>query len=148
MQLKIEPYLGRAGGGDDTMLNAIRLTCTDEEVLVSAEGPWGVWHEYTESADHIVGLQLRSERSLGLRRTTKLRPNDTATNGVRFLDTVGRHYYPGDGLFGEWRDWVFCPAGTVVIGFRTQVEHDTAVQYHGDHTALNRAEFICGSYEP
>ena len=39
MQLKIEPYLGRAGGGDDTMLNAIRLTCTDEEVLVSAEGP-------------------------------------------------------------------------------------------------------------
>ena len=130
------------------MLNAIRLTCTDEEVLVSAEGPWGVWHEYTESADHIVGLQLRSERSLGLRRTTKLRPNDTATNGVRFLDTVGRHYYPGDGLFGEWRDWVFCPAGTVVIGFRTQVEHDTAVQYHGDDTALNRAEFICGSYKP
>ena len=125
------------------MLNAIRLTCTDEEVLVSAEGRWGVWHEYTESADHIVGLQLRSERSLGLRRTTKLRPNDTATNGVRFLDTIGR-----DGLFGEWRDWVFCPAGTVVIGFRTQVEHDTAVQYHGDDTALNRAEFICGSYEP
>ena len=114
---------------------------------MSAEGRWGVWHEYTESADHIVGLQLRSERSLGLRRIKAGGGDDTATNGVRFLDTVGRHYYPGDGLFGEWRDWVFCPAGTVVIGFRTQVEHSRGLR-GGDDTALNRAEFICGSYEP
>ena len=124
------------GGFDDTALNAIRLTCTDGEVLVSAEGPWGVWHECTESADHIVGLQLRSERH-------SHDPDDTATNGVRFLDTVGRHYYPGDGMWGEWRDWVFCPARTVVIGFRTQVE--PSLGHDGDDTALNRAEFICAS---
>ena len=140
MQLKIEPHQKRLSGFDDTALNAIRLTCTDGEVLVSAEGPWGVWHEYTESADHIVGLQLRSER-----HSHDL--DDTATNGVRFLDTVGRHYYPGDGMWGDWRDWVFCPAGTVVIGFRTQVEHSRGLR-GGDDTALNRAEFICGSYEP
>ena len=128
MQLRIEARID----GDDTALNAIRLTCSDGVVLQSAEGWWGDWLNYTESENKIVGVSLRSERSQG-------DGDDTATNGVKFKDVNGKYYFPGNGY---WGDWVFaaCPNGSSVIGFRTQVEP----RIDGDDTALNRVEFICG----
>ena len=131
MQLRIEK---NQGGGDDSALNAIRLTCSDGVVLKSAEGWWGDWLDYTESENKIVGVFLRSEKNQG-------GGDDSATNGVKFYDVNRKTYFPGNGYWGEW---VFakCPNGSSVIGFRTQVEPR---QGDGDDSALNRAEFICGN---
>ena len=134
MRLKIEPSQGR---GDDTALNAIRLTCTDGEELVSAEKQWGDPQEYTQSADRtIVGVQLRSEPHLG--------PDDTSANGIRFKDGEGNTYSPGDGYWGDWGDWASCPAGAVIVGFRTYVVPNLG---SGDDTALERVQFKCTNYD-
>ena len=131
MRLKIESNQGR---GDDTALNAIRLTCTDGEELVSAEQKWGDWQDYTQSADRtITAVQLRSEQHFS--------GDNSAANGVRFQDGEGNTYSPGDGYWGVWGDWASCPAGTDIVGFRTYVVPHLG---SGDDTALERVQFECG----
>ena len=39
-------HVCQGSGDDDTALNAIRLTCSDGDVLQSAEDPWGDWLQY------------------------------------------------------------------------------------------------------
>ena len=135
MRLKIESNQGR---GDDTALNAIRLTCTDGEELVSAEQKWGDWQDYTQSADRtITAVQLRSEQHFS--------GDNSAANGVRFQDGEGNTYSPGDGYWGVWGDWASCPAGTDIVGFRTYVVPHLG---SGDDTALERVQFECGNHNP
>ena len=62
-QLRIEP---KQGWGDDTALNAIRFTCSNGMVLISAEGNWGDWRGYTKShSNEFVGIRMRTESSQG-----------------------------------------------------------------------------------
>ena len=138
MQLRIEPD---QGSRDDTALNAIQLMCTDWEVLVSAEQQWGDWKDYTQSlsADtSITAVQLRSEPHLG--------PDDTSANGIRFKDGEGNTYSPGDGYWGDWGDWASCPAGAVIVGFRTYVVPYLGSGSGDDDTALERVQFNCNHY--
>ena len=141
MNLRIE---AKQGSGDDTALNAIRLTCTDGEVLVSAEKQWGDPQEYTESADRtITRVQLRSAPQLPPIPQWWFEEKDgdnTAANGIRFQDGQGNNYSPGDGNWGAWGEWASCPIGTVIMGFRTYVMPS---QGSGDDTALERVQFKC-----
>lgn len=130
MQIKVE---GKQGGGDDTAMNAIRLYCNDGSVLISSEMPWGGWWTKITSSNRIYGVRLRSEPGQG-------GGDDTAANGIRFKDRNGKEYTPGDGYWGDWSAYSFCRSGTVVTGFRTQVEGG---QGGGDDTALNRVQFYC-----
>lgn len=128
IQLRIE-----SPDGDDTALNAIRLTCSDGTVLVSNEGPWGSWRTKVWSNNYIIGVKLRTERGQG-------GGDDTAANGLRFVDCNGKWYYPGDGYWGDWSNTVYCPKGTVIRGFVTKNEAPIS----GDDTALNQVIFYCG----
>ena len=127
IQLRVE-----SPDGDDTALNAIRLTCSDGTVLASSEGPWGGWWNKVTSSNYIVAVQLRTERPQG-------GGDDTAANGVRFADCNAKIYKPGDGYWGDWSRWAKCPMGTVIKGFRTNVE----APMDGDDTALNQVQFYC-----
>ena len=61
VQLKIE---ARSRWRDNSGLNAIRLTCSDGEVLVSAEGGYGDWGHYVQTENEIVTVWLRAEDPL------------------------------------------------------------------------------------
>ena len=148
MRLKIEPYQRR---GDNTALNAIRLTCTDGEELVSAEQQWGDWLDFkwttVDRKRTITAVQLRSEPHLGDSGGVQIigSLDDTSANGVRFQDGYGWRYRPGDGFWGAWGDWASCPGGTFIVGFRTYVVPHLG---SGDDTALERVQFECGNHNP
>ena len=78
MQLRIEPYTTR----DNTALNAIRMKCSDGQILDSKEGRWGHWLEWKESKDErkIVKVWVRSEAKQGSR------VDDTAANGTASIE--------------------------------------------------------------
>ena len=90
MQLRIEAKLTK---GDDTALNTIILTCTDGTKLTSKEGYRGDLGDYVEIDDPdnngIKGVWMRGEHDCGC-------CDDTAANGVRFLDLNDKTYKPGD----------------------------------------------------
>ena len=94
MQLRIQPYTTR----DNTALNAIRMKCSDGQILDSKEGRRGDWLEWKESKDKrkIVKVWVRSEAKQGSRI------DDTAANGVGFEDEDGDSYVPGRGIWGDW----------------------------------------------
>ena len=66
--------------------------------------------------------------------------DDSAANGVRFMDSKGQLHFPGDGYLGHW-GVSSCPEGSSIVGFRTKVE--PKIGYGGDDTSLNKAEFRC-----
>jgi len=121
--------------GDDTALNAIRFTCSNGKTLISAEQYWGGWHGYQKShSNDFVGIRLRTEPSLG-------RGDDTAANGIQLKNSWNWVYHPGDGYWGSWSQWVYCPTGKKIIGFQTRVEPSLG---KGDDTALNNVRILCG----
>ena len=144
MKLRIEE---NQRTGDDTALNAIRLTCTDGKVLKSKEGGWGSWQSYIQSDENrykykynrITSVKLRSEPRM--RDTWYRSADNTAANGIRFRDGNGKNYNPGDGNWGDWGSWASCPTGSYIVGFRTYVVPHRG---SGDDTALERVQFKCG----
>ena len=127
MQLKIESQQGTFG--DDSALNAVRLRCSNDQTLISAEGNEGSWRSRVDSANAIEGVRLRSRSASA--------SDDTAGNGVRFRDLNGREYRPGDGYWGDWSSTVYCPAGTVVTGLQTKARSKS--------TGIHRVKFYCSS---
>ena len=131
-------------------------------MLKSAEGVEGYWTPWTftvydtdnigvrgrhpkKSNYSIVSVSVRSQRPCGS-------CDDTATHGLRFEDSDGETYEPYTGywyilsylkhsLDGYWAS-AWCAPGTVITGFKTQVEPD---QGGGDDTGLNRVAFICST---
>ena len=67
--------------------------------------------------------------------------DDTAANGIRLKTNWGWTYTPGDGFWGSWSNWAYCPPQSRIIGFQTQVEP----AINGDDTALNGVKILCGS---
>ena len=164
MQVKAESYQGEGpfvaedNNYDDSGINAIRLKCSDGEVLTSAEGVEGAWRgwKYVAEGRRIVRVSLRSQ-------WCHKHCDDTGTHGLRFRDSKDKRaiYEPWTGYWmahgfswvwptdidlhgyafhGSWSTAI-CPWRTAISGFRTQVEPD---QGGGDDTGLNRVEFKCG----
>lgn len=139
MRIRFEDALG---GKDDTAANGIRVQCCDgRDVLVNDDNPWGKWNEFAScpAGTAVCGGQVRFEWDGGR--------DDTALNGIKLrccniqppndkMDEILVH----PGIWGDWRDWQFCPAGQFACGVRPRVE---SYQGHGDDTGLNGIIFDC-----
>ena len=153
--MKAQPF---AWFTDNTGFNAIRLACSGGEVLKSAEGLEGDWNpwKFSTSNKSIDRVYIRSQRPCNCAWGCGDCDN-TATNGLRFINTLGRRLEPFEGywnkivydsfdnhrleyrLDGYW-SYSACPRGKVFTGFRTQVHWD---QGDRDDTGLNRVQFKC-----
>ena len=89
---------------DDTALNAIRLYCSDGKELSSAEGDFGTWGYVHQTFGSIVGIWMRGQDPSGpnclgpWKWCDHRKGDDTAANGVRFLDSNGEMKKPGECL--------------------------------------------------
>ena len=87
---------------DDTALNAIRLYCSDGKELSSAEGDFGTWGYAYQTFSSIVGIWMRGQDPQGRSCEGKMpacdynKGDDTAANGIRFLDSNGEIHKPGE----------------------------------------------------
>ncbi|XP_066913702.1 vitelline membrane outer layer protein 1-like [Clytia hemisphaerica] len=134
-QTKLEGPLGP--GGDDTSLNAIRMTCSDGTILKSREGPWGSWRTFSQTCHNgFYGASLKVEGRVGS-------GDDTTTNGIqlRCLDNQQWYHTNGEGPFGQWRTMQHCPPNYKIVGLKTQVEPPQG--QHEDDTALNSVRLRC-----
>lgn len=137
VNLKIE---NSQGGGDDTALNGIELTCDNmkgEHVdwIRSSEGPWGYYRgvKYC-STGFMTGFELRSESDQG-------KGDDAgAIDLAQFCGNGEEHIVGGIHQWGSWTVRQYCPPQTAVCGIRTQVEGS---QGKGDDTALNNVQMEC-----
>ena len=92
---------------DDTALNAIRLYCSDGKELSSAEGDFGTWGYAYQTFGSIVGIWMRGQDPSGpnclgpWKWCDHRKGDDTAANGVRFLDSNGVMKKPGECLYLE-----------------------------------------------
>ncbi|XP_045189853.1 vitelline membrane outer layer protein 1-like [Mercenaria mercenaria] len=141
--------------GDDTALNAIRLTCSDDSghaqlgyQITSGEGPFGSWsktetcNQQFHASNFLVGFALQVEAPQGA-------GDDTSANYVKFFcrDFDGNNAEtelnrpPGHGNFGNWGEWSdSCDKDSAICGLNTKVESQ---QGGGDDTGLNDAIFYC-----
>lgn len=55
---------------------------------------------------------------------------------------AGTIIYPGDGLFGNWLPWMYCPQYTYVCGATVRIE---PLQGSGDDTGMNGIRLACCS---
>ncbi|XP_045174260.2 vitelline membrane outer layer protein 1-like [Mercenaria mercenaria] len=144
--------------GDDTTLNAIKLSCSDSlghlengAYVTSGEGNFGTWgktetcnQEY-HAANFLTAFSLQVEAPQGS-------GDDTSANYIKFYcrDLAGDHNEtelvrsPGQawwGTYGQWSE--SCDDNTAICGLNTKIE---SPQGHGDDTALNDVVFYCCSY--
>ena len=121
--LKIEPDQGNIV--DDSALNGIELKCFDvhdeykgsSTSLVGDIGSW-ISAEYCGSKSFMTGVRFRSkDPSASL--------DETAGNNLDVSCDNGQTLY-GNGLYwGEWSDWVQCPANTAICGIKTRGRYAT-----------------------
>lgn len=128
---------------DDTALNAVRATCSNEVGTQTAAGlipsggggQTGSWQGYSTCPPgrHITAMRLQVEGSQGP-------ADDTAANTLKVRCSDGTtelsHSSPG---WGGWSGWVSCPVGTAVCAFKVKIEQPGAA----DPTALNDIELAC-----
>ena len=99
---------------DDTALNAIRLYCSDGKELSSAEGDFGTWGYAYQTFGSIVGIWMRGQDPSGpnclgpWKWCDHRKGDDTAANGVRFLDSNGVMKKPGECLYIELKPITIC----------------------------------------
>lgn len=131
---------GQQGGGDDTALNGIRLTCglngipTSE--ITSGQGGWGSWRGIRScpTGEYLTGARMNIEGKQGS-------GDDTAADNVAFRCTGGSELVIShDAMWGVWTNLLMCPVDTAICGIQTRVEGS---QGSGDDTALNDAKFTC-----
>lgn len=121
---------------DNTALNGIILYCSNGGAITSTVGGWGSWWSKKSCTgnNRITAAKMRWEPDIY--------GDDTAANGLRFKCTDGNYLYPGDGYWGRWTSWNYCPAGSAIYGIQTRVEPSG-----GDDTALNQVELLCGEVQ-
>jgi len=131
---------GSQGGGDDTALNGIRLTCglnglpTSE--ITSGQGGWGSWRggKQCPQGEYLTGVRIMIEGKQGA-------GDDTAGDNAAFRCTSSSEMViHHNAEFGTWSNLQMCPVDTAICGIQTRVEGS---QGAGDDTALNDAIFVC-----
>jgi vitelline membrane outer layer protein 1 len=146
-KVKTERSVG--GNGDDTAANSVELYCrpngsSDPGSVVNVhDGYWGSWGDQREceGTDLINGFVMRTEPFQG-GDTIFTKNDDTATNNIA-MSCSGGYFITGDGMnWGNWGDWRFCPAGTLVCGMSLKIE---GRQGNGDDTGLNDVQLYCCS---
>jgi hypothetical protein len=135
------------GSGDDSGLNAIKLTCADldgqNQNTVGSNGLWGTW-----SGNHRVASptgEFLTQAVLKVEGSQGSGGDDTAANSVRFKSNTGASYEAANGTpWGTWGSWKGCPSGQAISGVRIRFEASLG---SGDDTALNDVQFECTSYQ-
>lgn len=131
----------KQGDGDDTGLNAIRFSCTNNKTLRYANyGLWGDWDNSVNNPEPQTCLSGGFNRA-----RMKMEPDagvgdDTAANYVEFGCSDNTHLTMADTGWGSWGDWAQCPASTEICGLKVRVEE---AQGDGDDTALNGLVLEC-----
>ncbi len=126
------------GDGDDTGLNAIRFSCTNDSSLYNANyGHWGDWDNAisnsTCKSGAISRVRLKVEANQG-------DGDDTGANDLQVECADGTVLAGSDRGWGDWGGWAQCPAGTQICGLGVRVEEE---QGKGDDTALNGLKIAC-----
>lgn len=132
------------GSGDDTSLNAVRMTCTNKSggsssTITPHSGYWGDWlSTATCSGNRAIfwaNMLLESQQGSG---------DDTAGNDIHFACTDNVIIEAGHGpQWGGWQGWKSCPSGTAVCGLMARTESQ---QGSGDDTAMNGLQMDCCTY--
>ncbi len=124
---------GNQKGGDDTAMNAIRMTCTNGRTLTPHGGLWGGWGHSARCPGGYTGAQVRIERQQG-------DGDDTALNCVKLWCTSTNSW--SNSNCGPWGDWHtgWCDKGQKICGVNIRLEDS---QRGGDDTAMNGIELRC-----
>merc|ERR1719323_689513 len=117
-QLRVQ-FEGSQGGGDDTAMNSLYLSCSNGGSIDSKRGFWGGWRTVGTCSQGFNAIQLRVESDQGL-------GDDSATNGIR-LYCVGGGYIGYNGIWGSWGDIKSCPGNSKICGIQTQVESEQGI---------------------
>jgi hypothetical protein len=134
---------------DETYLNAVSLNCNDRVTgawtanVTSKTGPWGEWWALNMCPNADIPMVGGIVKYLSPQPALV---DDSAANHMWGACANGTELpLKGTGVFGTWRSWVSCPAGTAVCGITTRVEGS---QGAGDDTALNGIRFECCQFCP
>lgn len=129
------------GSGDDTGLNAVRLSCASAAnasatTIEPNPGLWGTWYSPARcDARPVVGAMVANQPSQGA-------GDDTASNDVHMKCLNGPVLQAaGETSWGVFpASFTLCPSGWGVCGASVRVEPD---QGSGDDTAMNGLKLAC-----
>ena len=99
---------------------------------------WGDWSNYIwcKAGKRVNGFRLRVEKNQG-------GDDDSALNGIQLsCENVGiSNEIPG--IWGTWRDWVYCNDGTYVTSFDLLSQHDINRATNFDNVAASNVKMRC-----
>jgi len=146
MRLKFEPYQGT--NGDDSAANGVQICCQKDLsstpgqcTWIGSQQEWGDWQPpvFCPENTKIIGFSQRIECSQGTHQ------DDTALNGVRMKCNDGTIKLVYAGMWGDWYDWVECPADWYVTGISSKIEKPQGSAKWDDDTAMNQLSLMCQS---
>jgi len=148
MRLKYESYQGHKG--DDTAANGIQICCQkdlsyynkpDDCEWIGSEDSWGNWQSpvFCPENTNVIGFSQRIESYVGDGK----HDDDTALNGLRMKCNDGTIKEVYAGSWGDWHDWVECPADWYVTGISSKIESYQGSGLSKDDTAMNQLSLMC-----
>lgn len=104
---------------------------------------WYSTHECRGSGTNqrCAGYNYYTCRNQSTCRWEGVPPCDIPKTSVR--DDVKGRICPGDGHWGDFSDWKFCPPGTFAHGYQMRVEKAQGSKKKEDDTALNAIRLAC-----
>ena len=122
---------------DDTSLNAIEITCSNNQTKTSLEGPWGSWGEKAmcQSGFNQASIQIHEKNTVG--PSGEL--DNTGVNTIRlYCEQLQEWMKSKEGGWGTWEQ-ENCKDKYYICGVRTRVEPMNG----NENVALNNIEFLC-----